>query len=346
MRSSLLYADHVNLVAPSAAWLNTFSPLLDLDSDDPWLSVASLPSETLHRIGVEEVTFRDFRRAMRKLADRPYDDPQRLEGERLWRPALVKAKQQAVEVFDSAEVTELGAALATGSVSMISDGTRLEESTEQQIRWFRDRLIQALADPNSSVLLDQATTKYLRDEGEYVDGLPHITDVRARRAALGTGLMERLPTFPDAPMGHVLEAREELAQDRAAYRSAVKDLSSKLASSALDDTLPSEIDELWQDDVRPKLESLRKNAKKTRVGVETAKRLVTEGYGMPTLFVAVANFADLAAALPDSAAAAAGITRVAVAGAQEAMKARAAVRQHDLVYLLDVNDKLSKSRKF
>lgn len=345
LRSSLLYADHVNLVAPSAAWLRTFSPLLSLDQDNPWLSVAELPPETLQRLGVEPAIFRDFRRAMRNLAASPNSDPRRLEGEELWRPAIAKMREQATQVFDSVEAVELDAALDTGAVTMISDGTRLEDNTEQQVKWFRDRLTEALADPSSSVLLDQATTKYLRYEGEYVDGLPHMADNRARRTALGTGLVERLPTFPDAPMSHVLEAREELAEDRAAYRSSVKELAGKLKSSATDATLPSEIDELWQDAVRPKLENLRNNATKTRVGVETAKRLFTEGYGMPTLLVAVANFADLAAVLPDSATAAAGITRVAVAGAQEAMKARAAVRQHDLVYLLDVNERLAKAKK-
>lgn len=43
LRSSLLYADHVYLVAPSAAWMNDFRPLRGVKVDDPWRTVASLP---------------------------------------------------------------------------------------------------------------------------------------------------------------------------------------------------------------------------------------------------------------------------------------------------------------
>lgn len=325
--------------------MSTFSPLLDVNPDDPWSSVAALPPETLRRMGVRDVALRDFRRAIRKLAAKPEGDPQRLEGERLWRPAVVEMKRQAAGVFDSAEALEIDMALDAGSVSLISDGTRFEDSAHQQVGWFRDRLAQALADPSSTVLLDDVATEFLRESGDYADGLPTVADHRSRRSAVGAGLVERLPTFPDAPMSHVLEARQELADGRARYRVSVKKLAERLQSSALDATLPSEIDDLWHDEVRPTLESLRKTAATTRVGVETGKRLLTEGYGLPTLLVAMANLPDLSAALPTPAAAAALVGRVAAAGAQEAFKARSAVRQHDLVYLLDIDKKLGRARK-
>lgn len=345
LRSSLLYADHVDLVAPSAAWMNDFRPLRDVDADDPWRTVSSLPAETLRRLGVEDVAPRDFRRAMRALAARPRDDPERIENERQWREAIPQMKRQADEVFDSYESIEIDMALEADSVRMISDGTRFEDGTDQQVAWFRDRLTQALSDPGSHVLLDEVTTEFLRGSGDYPDGLPAVAGARSRRSAVGTGLVERLPTFPDAPMNHVLEARDELARGRARYRASAKSLAEKLQSSALDATLPSEIDELWNDEVRPSLDDLRSTASKTRIAVETGKRLVTEGYGVPTIAVAVANVPDLVALLPSAAAAVGAAGRVAVAGAAEAFKARSAVRQHDLVYLLDVDKRLARVRR-
>jgi hypothetical protein len=145
-------------------------------------------------------------------------------------------------------------------------------------------------------------------------------------------------------MSHVLEAREELAEGRAKYRTSVKELSGKLQSSALDATLPSEIDQMWHDDVRPRLEDLRKTVSKTRMAKDAGKRILTEGYGIPSILVAVASFSDLAAALPTPAAATAAAVRIAAAGAQEAIQARSAVRKHDLVYLLDLDKKLGKAR--
>lgn len=345
LRSSLLYADHVDLVAPSAAWMREFRPLRGIDADDPWMTITALPAETLRRIGVEDVSPRDFRRAMRKLKTRPANDPKRMEAERLWKEAIPEMRKQAEEVFDSAEALQLDIALDTGSVTMISDGTHFEDPADLQVDWFCDRLSRALTDPGSHVLLDDITTELLRASENFADTVPDMAGTRWRRATVGTGLVERLPTFPDAPMSQVIEAREELAEGRARYRASVKSLADRLESSALDATLPSEIDELWYDEVRPSLEDLRRTASETRVAGETIKRLATEGYGLPTILVTIANLPDLAAMLPSATALSTAAGRVAAAGAGEAFKARSAVRHHDLVYLLDVDRELGRARR-
>src|SRR5699024_1925973 len=151
--------------------------------------------------------------------------------------------------------------------------------------------------------------------------------------------------FPDAPMSQVLEAREELSVGRARYRASVEGFAGQLQSSALDATLPSEINELWHDEVRPTLVDLKKMASKTRIAVETSKRLVTEGYGLPTLAVAIANVPDLVAMLPTPAAAIAAVGRLAAAGAHEAFQKRAEIQNHDLVYLLEVDKRLGSNRR-
>src|SRR5699024_7074442 len=138
--------------------------------------------------------------------------------------------------------------------------------------WFRDRLVEALADPASHVLLDEATTGFLIDSGDYSNEQSSVAATRSQRVAVGSGLVVKLPTFRDATMAHVLEARSELAVRRHRYRASAKNLADRLQSSALDTTLPSEIDELWNDEVRPCLENLRKTASMTRIAYETSKR--------------------------------------------------------------------------
>lgn len=332
LRSSLLYADHIDLVAPSAAWLSDFRPLRGIDASDPLRTISSLPPETLCRLAPEDVDPFMFLQAMQVLGSRPANDPARVESERQWREAIPELTRMANDVFDSRESQEIEMALEAGSVRMISEGTRFEDPVDRQIDWFRDRLTDALSDPDTHMLLDELTTDFLRESGNYPDGLPDVAASRSRHAAVGSGLVERLPTFPDAPMSHVLEAREELAEGRAKYRTSAKKLADKLQSSALDATLPSELEELWQDEVRPSLEELRDTASKTRVASETGKRLITEGFGLPTIAVALANIPDLVALLPSAAATAGAVSRVAAAGAAEAFKARATVRHHDLVY--------------
>lgn len=343
LRSSLLYADHVDLVAPSAAWMREFRPLRGIDADDPWMTITALPAETLRRIGVTDVSPRDFRRGMRRLEVRPRNDPERMEAERLWKEYIPEMRKQAEEVFDSAEAVQLDMALDTGAVTMISGGTRFEDSADLQVDWFRDRLSRALTDPGSHLLLDEVTTDFLRASEDLADAVPHVAGTRWRRASVGTGLVERLPTFPDAPMSQVIEARKELAEGRARYRASVKRLADRLESSALDATLPSEIDELWYDEVRPSLDDLRRTASKAQVAVETTKRLGTEY--LPNLVVGIVGLAELAAMLPSATVLATAAGRVAAAGAGEAFKARSTVRHHDLVYLLDVDKKLGRARR-
>ena len=348
LRSSLLYADHVDLVAPSVGWLETFRPLLTLDEDNPWQGVAALPPETLQRLGVNGVHYRSFRRKMRHLGQLPMDDPQRMEGESLWKPAITDLVAEASTYLGSPESKELSMAVAAGAVALIGDGTRFEDSVEQQIDWFRDRLVESLNDPGSSVLLDEVATEFIRGSKAFSAGLPAMTENRTKRSSVGTGLVERLPTFPDAPMSLVLEAREELSEGRSMYRKSVKEMTNELKSSALDETLPSEIEELWYDEVRPKLDDMRESVSATRLAFETGKRLLTEGFGVPSILMGVANVAALTASLPAPltvTAVAAGAGRIVAAGAHEAFEARKAFQKHNLVYLLDVDKKLGRVKR-
>lgn len=344
LRSALLYADHVDLVAPSAAWMNDFRPLRDVDLSDIWKAVISMPDPILRRLGVQEVSPFKFREGMRKLQARPIGDPDRAEAMRLWQDAIPRLMKQADEVFDSHESTEIDAAIDASVVKLISDGTQFEDPEGLQEAWFCEQILRALANPNSHVLLDEVAAEILRGSKHPGEGLPSVANSRSRHAAVGAGLIEKLPAFPDAPMSQVLEAREELSEGRARYRNSTKRLADMLQSSALDETLPSEIDELWNDDVRPSLVELRRTVSATRVAFESGKSVASEGYRLPTVAVVVANIASFASMVPSELALGATLAQVATIGAAQAFKARATVRKHDLVYLLDVDKRLGKGR--
>ena len=81
----------------------------------------------------------------------------------------------------------------------------------------------------------------------------------------------------------------------------------------------------------------------SRIAWKAGKRLVTDLGGLPSILVAVVGLGELAAALPSASSVTALVGRVAAAGAQEVFHARSAVRQHDLVYLLDVNRRLGNT---
>lgn len=340
VRSALLYADHVDLVAPSASWLRTFKPLLGIDPDNVLKSVASLPDETLSRMGAEGDLLPKFRYAARVLVSRSNNDAERIEAEKQFRLSAKDMMAIAEEVFGGAEAPELELALDAGDLTLVDEGIQLEDRTDEQVLWFQQRIAQALSDPGTTVLLDQLTSQFMQETFAQGKGLSPVAATRSLHSATGTGLVERLPTFPDASMSDVLEARAELADGRAKYRVAVKALAGKLQSAAFDDTLSSELDELWNDEVRPEIVGMRATITASRLAKETGKRLVTEGFGIPSLLVTVAGLADLAGALPTPVAVAGGVGRVVAAGAHEAFQARSASKKHDLVYLLDLNKHL------
>lgn len=342
VRSSLLYADRVDLIAPAASLLWTLTPLRGLDPDDVWETIADLPPEALQRLGVEEsaVPLPAFRQMMRNLGKRSATDLTRLEGEKLWRPAIQEILREVEETFGGAEAPELELALNTGNVRLLDTGKQLEDPVDQQVAGFRNRIAEALANPSGTVLFDQLTTSMIREDDSLRKKFSPVGMDRSRRAAAGTGLVEWLPVFPDAPMSSVLEAREELADSRAKYRASVKALTAELQSSTLDETLPSDIEELWRDGVRPTLVDLRKTVKASRIAKETGLRLATEGYGIPTIAVTITSLSSIADLLPTATAAMAASLRIAAAGAREAVEARSVKKKHDLVYLLDLNKKL------
>jgi hypothetical protein len=143
-------------------------------------------------------------------------------------------------------------------------------------------------------------------------------------------------------MHAILETRDELADGRARYRTAAKNLADKLDSTGIDETLPSDINELWHDEEEPALKDLKNTASATRLAIETAKRLTTEGFGIPTLAISIANIPDLITALPTPAAIAAGAGRITTAAITQILQDRAARRHHELIYLLETNKRLHR----
>lgn len=344
VRSSVLYADKVDLIAPTASLLQSFVPLKNLNSHQAWYTLRKLPPETLERLGVIEqgVSISEFRNKIAFLGSLPINDPQRREGELLWRPVVEEVLHTAKSTLEGAEAPELQMAIENGAVRLIDPGTRFEDAIDVQVDAFRRQLETALANPAGTVLFDELATRIVREDSALREKLTGIKQGRTRRAATGTGLVEYLPVFPNASMKSVLEAHDELSDGRADYRRAVKRLADELKSSALDDTLPSEINELWMDEVRPTLVDLRKSVSVTRIAQETGYKLSKDGIDGPKVTIGVAGLgwlADLISAPETLVSAGAGVAWTA---AWQVVEARKEKRKHDLVYLLDVNRKLKK----
>jgi len=192
--------------------------------------------------------------------------------------------------------------------------------------------------------MEQYVTAMLREEQAEMHPL---TAEHALRAATGTGLMERLPAFPEAPMDAILKTRSELAESLVRYRKGVIDLSAKLISGPLESALQTEVDDLWRDEVQPTLVSLRKDLSMTRLAQDAAFNLATDAKALVSgaagvgVFFGVGSVANLTQWSTAAAATAGGfVIQSATQSVRAAAASRQAARTHDLYYLLAANDHL------
>lgn len=343
VKSALLYADRVEILSPSSSFARTLKPFLPVTEENVLEEVSHMPPETLRRLGVGTdfgpgVELRKFRRKLREFNRLAEDDPDRTSIMEGWRPAALEMHRTATDYFTQTGSYELEMAFEREDVELLDVGFDLDDEVSDLIETFRDSMLAALKDSKRAILVDPLASEMARI---YPDHGSAYTNARARHASTGSGLIQRLPTFPEASIEHILEARDELAEGRIGYRKAVKDLANKLASAPFDESMPDEIDELWHDSVEPALINLRKRVTATRIAYEAGKSLVGSSAGLVgALAVTVTSLGSLADMLPSTAAVTTGGVNVVYAGAREALRARAEERRYELVYLHDVNRSL------
>lgn len=343
MKSALLYGDRVELLSPASSFARTLKPFLGVTEENVLDMVSHMPPETLRRLGVGTdfgagIELREFRRELRRLDRLAEDDPNQIEMIDRWRQSALTMHETASEYFSLRGSGELEAALDRPDVELLDVGFDMNDDISVLIETFRVYMLAALDDSRRTVLLDPSGREMARLSPGRMSA---YNEARTKRTAAGAGLIQRLPTFPHAPMEHILEARDELSDGRIGYRRALKKLADELKSTPFEETMPAELDELWHDTVEPALVDLRKRATVTRVAYEAGKDLVSSNAGaVGALAVTLTSIGSLADLFPSAAAITAGSVSVAYAGVRAALSARSEVREYDLVYLHDLNHRL------
>ncbi|WP_139023608.1 hypothetical protein [Dermacoccus sp. Ellin185] len=332
VRSALLYADRVELISATSAMLDTFEPLRGINKISPWDDVRRLPDLTLMRI-FETKSVKSVRKRLASLTQLPAHDPRRtkLEAEHL--PAIREALLEADALYDSALTPELDLARERGILTFANSGFNLEHQPREHKAWFADQVAACLSDPGSTLLFDDRARR-VADRHAQSQALWASTQDRSKRAAVGSGLVSHLPTFPNAAMADVLRLRDDLTSERRAYRAAVRGISNELSSQAFDEPLNSDIAEYWRDVVAPAIEGMGRGAAAKTVGRATGRRLLREGLNRiatgGVLTMGISSITGLDSLL--SLAAGASVS-TADALVQEALSYREKDRRPELIYL-------------
>lgn len=289
-KAALLYADEVEMVGLGVA---LFEELRQLTRGDigAWGLVRALDDEALaHVLGQSSSDLpQNWRSSFDQLlnldvAQLPDDQRTTILGLREQMAELKDGSRPLIDnILSGAGAAELATAIDAGAVriaplninisTIFRGGKRNRPETDAQIADWLHTLLDRLKDRKVRVLFDKASAgliEAMRREGRLPDNPQSVR--LARQAALGAGLVARLPAFPQAPMDELLDLKKELVRPIAVYQGAIVRYSQQLPQVELGDDLDFEIGQLWQGEVAPSIDQLKEELAQHSLVRELAAR--------------------------------------------------------------------------
>lgn len=351
VKAALLYADEVELVSPGAAMLGSVAALAGGGMPALLEMFSALDDDTLGYLNQGKALPENFREMLPLLPIIMDPDVARLAGieddAKRFTTEFDEIQTQINEVAENlmstAGADELVPALEAGLLTLDTAGLDAAD-TDAMVERFVGIIETRLRDSRRKVLFDAETASLAKAlVAEANDG--HIPGLkRAGQAAVGSGLVSRLPAFPDAPMDELLELRSDLTDPLTRYRAAALDLSSQL-SPVLGDELEAQVDDLWAAKVAPALLEIEETLADHSLVRELAKRatsdiraLLTGGAGV---YMGVTATASLPAAATALVGGALGAAPVVGQSAWARAEARRSAQRHELFYLYETDRRLT-----
>jgi hypothetical protein len=147
-------------------------------------------------------------------------------------------------------------------------------STDEVVHGFMKRLEEYLNNARAYPMFDDGAGNLARlalDAGAFTASAASLK--RAGEAGLGTGLIDRLPSFPNANIEAVLETRQEVEEHVGRFRRAVAKMRERIGSSALDPEFAPEVERVFLSEVRAAVEDIQAAMDASSLG----KRLIAAG---------------------------------------------------------------------
>jgi len=353
VKASALYADQIELVSVSAVMIAGAAQLAGRGDQTLLGLIGSLDDSTFSQIGGGRELPENWREGLAALSGPPAMRNPAIAGlARDWQTAMAQAQGELAGTVETMLVEsgagELLPAIETGLVTLSASGFTADSAADTDTlmdNWLA-LLRGLLVDRKTRLVLDDqvgSLASALIREGQVV---PHrLTLQHAGEAAVGSGLVARLPAFPDAPLDELLDLRKDLAGPLGRYRAAVVGLADRLQAGPFDEDLSVEMDDLWTAKVQPALDDMsegmhqhglvREIARATRQDVRT---LLTEGVG---LYVGLSGLASVNAWLSGTVGLAGAALTAGGLGYERFGAARDDLRGNDLFYLYEVDRQLS-----
>lgn len=351
VKAALLYADEVELVSPGAAMLSVVGSLAEGGVPALIQLFGSFDDETLGFLNQGKPMPDNFRKVLPLLPMMLNPDFAKLAGieedvkgfTSQFEDVQAQLTEVAEDLISGAGADELIPALESGLLTLDTAGIEAAD-TDAMIEHFVGIIQRRLRDPRRKVLFD-ADTASLAQSLIAESGVDQTLDLRrAGQAAVGSGLVSRLPAFPNAQMEEVLALRADLTAPLTRYRASTLDLSASL-SPALGEDLEAQVDDLWRAKVAPSLLEIEETLAEHSLVRELARRATSDIktllFGGAGVYMGVTASASFPVAATVLAGAALGATPVVGQAAWSTVDAHRAASRHELFYLYETDRRLS-----
>lgn len=364
VRSAVLYADTIELISPAGSLLSSVDGMQDMDSSGMSAYIASLTDADLQDAASGQLAPEDLiglRRLMETalLPDEEIHERYKENAGEMFavlaqlRPTLVEGARQMRSVMGpvvaDSGLDELRHAYETGTVTLTSLGGLTTSDSEQMMLAFVEALRAAATSSSARLLLDGSVAGLIEELVSSGDVQPSVLMRRhAREAAVGAGLISRLPAFPEIPLNELIDMKSDLAEPLTRYRRAASTMGEALKLDAFDPESGAEIDDLWRSSVAPTIEDLREELGHHSLVREFARSATTDiktvitGLSGPAVVVGLKDIIDLDIWAIAAAAAITGgtATHHLAKAAIEQGTSRRKVQRNDLFYLVALNQRM------
>lgn len=373
IRSSILYADSIDLISVGATLMRAIEALRAGGVGGMFRLMAALDDEALEHVGARDIdpTWRQYIPMLQDvdsleeaLAGLPIDVPGSvIQGLRDAVSAITVPAAQLEEVASDllakTGMNELWPAVRRRVVNLKNAAADTPIDIEDLAWIFRPtsgladtltnwqaRLGELLNDRNQRLLLDEVVSGVVREMQE--SGLATVgrrTERLASEANVGTGLIARLPAFPGIPVDELLSLREDLTAPLGRYRFAVQRLAVKLQSTSFASDRDEDIEDLWVSDVAPTIMEIEDLLTDHGLIREFGRSLNTESRLLvingSALITTVATVGTVQSAVAAASAMVGSTIYAGLTGSSSAGSKRKDARRNDLYYLVEINRRLS-----
>lgn len=348
LKAALLYADEVELVSPGAAMISSVVALAEGGLGALIQVFESLDDATLDLLfkGRTPSNLRQILPMSPLILDPDLASALGFAEEAAQLRAdmdapLSELRDLAERLAEESGAGDLIPALERGCLALNVEALAGTDAA-QMVGRFTAVIEARIQDPRRRVLFDAESGKLARAmfavKGDESAGLK-----RAGQAAVGSGMIARLPAFPTAQMDELLDLRDDIADPLRRYRAATISLSDGLDPTQTD--TEQRIDDIWSAKVEPALieidQTLADHGLVRSLARDAALDVRDFLFSGAGVYTALTQAGSLGGAATVALGAVGGTTPAVARAAWSTHEGRMQARRHELFFLYEANRRLA-----